>query len=352
MGDVGRDIGMTRYFCTYFDCHYLPRGLALYRSLQRTCPSFELWVLCLDMVCHRVLTELKLPGMHLIPLEELEQDDRRLCDAKRTRSRIEYYFTCSPCLPSFVLNHHAYVDRITYLDADLYFFRDPSDLFDEIELASIAIIPHRFHPAFLDREQFGVYNVGWVSFRRDEPGMACLSMWRDQCLEWCYARCEDDRFADQKYLDRWPAKFPNVAVVQHKGANLAPWNVANYHISHNGDEVCVENEPLIFFHFHYLKQVNKWVYNPGLAEYNTSLVRILRTHIYVPYIHALRDAEAEIRAVLPSEYRLRREDLVNSAEESDGHSRWAVPGVVQYMRRVGSFWYRVISGEYVVVLPQ
>lgn len=290
--------------------------------------------------------------MHLISLEELEKTDRQLCAVKDTRSLLEYYFTCTPCLPWFVLSHHAYVDRITYLDADLYFFRDPSELFDEIEHSSIAIIPHRFHPTFLDREQFGIYNVGWVSFRRDEPGMACLSMWREQCLAWCYVQCEADRFADQKYLDRWPANFSNVAVIQHKGANLAPWNVANYHLQHTGSGVRVENEPLIFFHFHYLKQVNKWVYNPGLAEYKTSLVRVLRNHIYVPYIRALRDAEAEIHAVLTPDRTQGREPRKDLAAKSGVHPGWTVSGAVHSVRTVLGFWRGVVVGDYVVVMHE
>lgn len=351
MGVECQGTRMTRYFCTYFDRNYLTRGLALYRSIQRTCPSFELWILCLDTSCYRVLSDLKLPGMHLIPLEELEKNDRQLYAVKGTRSLLEYYFTCSPCLPSFVLSQHAYVDRITYLDADLYFFRDPSDLFDEIEPSSIAIIPHRFHPTFVDREQFGIYNVGWVSFRRDEPGMACLSTWRAQCLDWCYVRSEVDRFADQKYLDRWPASFANVAVVQHKGANLAPWNVANYHIRHDGSGVCVDNEPLIFFHFHYLKQVNKWVYNPGLAEYKTSLIRVLRNHIYVPYIRALREAEAEIHAVLPPEHPHGCQKR-GGVEVPEAHCRPMGTGIAHSVRKFVGFWRGIVVGDYVVVMHE
>jgi hypothetical protein len=340
---------MTRYFCTYFDRNYLARGLALHRSLQRTCPSFELWVLCLDAVCHKALSELRIPKMHLISLEELEESDRQLYAVKSTRSRIEYYFTCSPCLPLFVLSHHMYVDQITYLDADLYFFRDPSDVFDEIGYSSIAIIPHRFHPTFVDREQFGIYNVGWISFRRDESGKACLSKWREQCLDWCYVRCEADRFADQKYLDRWPSDFSNVVEIQHKGANLAPWNVSNYHLLHTESGVYVEKAPLIFFHFHYLKQVNKWVYNPGLSEYKTSLARVLRNYIYVPYIHALRDAEAEVQAVLPAGDIRSREDWGDSTDESEAHSRGTVSGIAHSIKNVVGFWRGVVAGDYVVV---
>ena len=343
---------MTRHFCTYFDRNYLARGLALYRSLHRTCPSVELWVLCLDMECYQVLLALRLPDMHLISLAELERHDSQLRAVKGTRSLLEYYFTCSPCLPSFVLSRHAQVNQITYLDADLYFFRDPSGVFDEIGDASIAIIPHRFHPAFVDREQFGIFNVGWVSFRRDETGLACLARWREQCVDWCYARCEADRFGDQKYLDQWPTAYSNVAVVQHKGANLAPWNVLNYRLYHNGSDVCVESEPLIFFHFHYLKQVNAWVYNPGLAEYKTPLSRILRSHVYAPYIRALQSAEVEIRRVRPSSSESGRLHQSEEDEILDMWRRWTVCGVLQSVSDVARLWYRIVAGDYLVVRPE
>ncbi len=66
---------MTRYFCTYFDRNYLPRGLALYRSLQRHCPDFQLWVLCMDRICYEVLTTLGLPGVHAIALDDYENGE-------------------------------------------------------------------------------------------------------------------------------------------------------------------------------------------------------------------------------------------------------------------------------------
>jgi len=64
-----------RYFCTYFDLNYLPRGLALYRSLLRTCPRFRLWILCMDDGCYDTLTRLHLPHVEVISLEEFERGE-------------------------------------------------------------------------------------------------------------------------------------------------------------------------------------------------------------------------------------------------------------------------------------
>ncbi|MDH4242065.1 MAG: hypothetical protein OEW48_21090, partial [Phycisphaerae bacterium] len=201
-------------------------------------------------------------------------------------------------------------------------------------------------------EQFGIYNVGWVSFRRDEAGLTCLARWREQCLDWCYARYEADRFGDQKYLDRWPAIYSNVAVVQHKGANLAPWNVSNYRLYHDGSGVWVENEPLIFYHFHYLKQVHAWVYNPGLAEYKTPLGGILRSHVYVPYIRALQDAEADIQSVHSLTCDRGQVHRRASDKTSAAPRRWTVPSVYQSVSGIIRFWYRVVVGDYVIVRPE
>lgn len=283
-----------RYFCTYFDRRYLPRGLALYQSLVSRCPSFQLWVLCMDQETHSVLTKLRLPNIHLVSLESFEKDDQELLNAKKNRSLIEYYFTCSPSLPIYVLNIRTEIDIITYLDADLYFFSDPAPIFEEMRNASVTIIEHRFPPELRRLEKFGIYNVGWVSFRRDVQGLACLNRWRRQCLEWCHDRVEGSRYADQKYLDDWPTRFQRVVVSQQKGANLAPWNVSNYRIRADGSDVRVDEHPLMFFHFQGFKRVNRWLYDPNLSMYKARASRPVRRLIVEPYIQALSDVTKQI----------------------------------------------------------
>jgi hypothetical protein len=278
------------YFCTYFDRNYLPRGLALYRSLREQCPEFRLWVLCLDEETHAALASLSLPEVEPIQLQAFESGDEPLAEAKQNRSRVEYCFTCTPSLPLYVLNHWPEVDLITYLDADLFFFASPAPLFEEMGTGSIAIIGHRLAPGLRRREVYGIYNVGWLSFRRDAEALACLSWWRAKCIEWCYARLDDGRYADQKYLNDWPSRFQNVVVLQHKGANVALWNVENYRLQCRGaDTVMVDEKPLIFFHFSNISRFGPWLYDPGWVGYGMTSSRILRRRIYNPYIRCLDD---------------------------------------------------------------
>ncbi len=287
------------HFCTYFDHHYLPRGLALYRSLRRHCPSFKLWVLCMDRASYDVLSRLGLSDIHLIGLGEFERGDEPLLTAKQNRTLIEYYFTCTPSLPLYIFNTHPKVDIITYLDADLFFFEDPAPLFDELGHSSIAIVEHRFSPHLGDFECFGIYNVSWLSFRRDDRSFACLHWWRERCIEWCYDRCEDGRFADQKYLDSWPSRFEGVVVLRHKGANLGPWNLANYTIRGDEDRLWVDEQPLIFFHFHGLKQMNALLYDTNLSHYGVRPSACIRRRIYGLYIRTLLDVTREVSPMMP-----------------------------------------------------
>ena len=273
-----------RYFCTYFDRHYLARALVLYDSLKRHGGEFRLWMLCMDEESYAALAKLRLREINLIRLDELERNDAPLRQAKSNRSLLEYYFTCTPSLPLFILNHNPDVDLITYLDSDLYFFSSIEPLFDEIGNKSIAIIAHRFTEEFRKWEWNGIYNVGWVTFRRDNNGLACLEWWRARCIEWCYDRIEGNRFADQKYLDDWPARFQNVIVLQHKGANLAAWNIKNYELTLRDGTIFVDDQPLIFFHFHAFKQLGGWIYDTQLAKYKAIPSDIVVRNIFAPYL--------------------------------------------------------------------
>ena len=281
------------HFCTYFDCNYLTRGLALYQSLRTHCRQpFVLWTLCFDDESYAILSRLALDGMRLISRADFEIDDTALAAARGNRSAVEYYWTCSPSLPLYLFRQYPSIDLITYLDADLFFFSDPQPIFDELGDRSILIVGHRYAQAHAHyTETSGIYNVGLMSFRRDAAGLECLHWWRERCNEWCYARFEDGKYGDQKYLDDWPERFTGVVVLQHPGAGLAPWNIERYHLENAADDgILVDGVPLIFFHFHALKVISTQTVVPTIGGYNLSYTALAR--IFIPYLEALRQTAA------------------------------------------------------------
>src|SRR5580704_12067366 len=108
---------VRRCFCTMFDSGYLPRGLALYRSLSRHSPASILYVLCIDTAAYREMERLGLPNVVIIELRELEADDAALVASKANRTLAEYCFTCTPALCLYVFRRYVEPEMLTYLDA-------------------------------------------------------------------------------------------------------------------------------------------------------------------------------------------------------------------------------------------
>ena len=285
-----------RYFCTLFDSGYLLKGLAMLHSLARYCPGTVVYVLCMDAQTQHILEKMQLPFVRCIPLSAVE--DEALLKAKADRGVAEYCWTLSPCLPWYVMQQHPEIDFITYVDADLLFYSDVQPLFDEIGNASIAIIEHRFTPRLKDREVNGRFCVEWVSFRRDEQGMVCLSRWREQCIAWCYYRLEDGKMGDQKYLDEWPGLYSACHILQHPGAGIAPWNYAQYRfVKDTAGNITVQGAPLIFYHFHQFQLLDNGQFD-RLSTFYTSECKEPAA-VYEVYEANLTGRLQEVRAWVP-----------------------------------------------------
>ena len=284
-----------RYYVTYFDSNYLSRGLVMYRSLLRHGGAFHLWIICFDDLVYDLLTKLGLENVTLIPLNRFE--DEELLRIKPQRSRVEYCWTCTPSTALYVLNTEPHVDAITYLDADLMFFASPEPIFAEAKDASILLTEHRYLPEFNQSRDSGIYNVQFMTFRRNSEGLRALNWWRDRCIEWCFARVEDNKFGDQKYLDDWPDRFSGVHILQHPGAGVAPWNSAQYAFEKIDNKVYVENQPLIFYHFHALKI---YPFNIGYSCGIYPIPLKVRNCIYSLYFQEIGKAYQSIRTLDPN----------------------------------------------------
>jgi hypothetical protein len=285
-----------KYFCTLFDCGYLIKGLVMLDSLHKNCPNALVYVLCMDEDTQNLLGKLELPYVRLIPLKEIETIE--LLEVKKDRGVAEYCWTLSPCFPWYLMQTYRDIDLITYLDADLHFYSSVQPLFDEIADSSVAIIEHRFTPRLMNNLVNGRFCVEWVSFRRDEEGMACLNRWRKQCIEWCYYRLEDGRMGDQKYLDEWPTLYKSCHILQNVGAGVAPWNYAQYSFGKNlAGGLTVNNLPMVFYHFHQFQLLKNGKFD-RLSSFYTSEVPEPEL-IYLEYEKALIYQLSKVRKLSP-----------------------------------------------------
>ncbi|HYJ38762.1 MAG TPA: hypothetical protein VEV87_09100 [Chitinophagaceae bacterium] len=279
-------------FCTLFDSNYLTRGVALYESLERVCPSFHLYVVTFDDRSYDYLVKAKPP--HLTPISLSQFEDKELLQVKASRSAAEYCWTCTPsvilyCLDSFGL------DSCTYIDADMIFYSNPKVLLDEMAGNSILLTEHRYTKEY--DQPNGIYCVQFLCFKNDERGRKALTWWRERCIEWCYARLEDGKFGDQKYLDDWLDRFQGVHILEHLGGGVAPWNVQQYSIIKTHPPLMKEMKsgkefPLVFFHYHGLKFFTNNVVSCSGSMYQLS--DEVKNHFYFPYIETLQRIEKKL----------------------------------------------------------
>jgi hypothetical protein len=262
------------HYVTLFDSSFLPQGLALHRSMIRHAGNFTLWILCVDDIAYSVLSRLALDKVRLLMLSDVETDELR--SVKPGRSRGEYCWTLTPFAPRFVFEAEPTVRRVTYLDADLWFRRSPAPIFQELDAAGkhVLITDHAYAPEYDQSEEYGQYCVQFMTFVRNH-GEVVRKWWEQRCIEWCFAKIENGKFGDQKYLDDWPERFPkDVHVLQHQEWTLAPWNSIRFPYS-----------GAIFHHFHGLRLVDDE--NFVLADYYAVPPKVFK-YVYIPYLTDLK----------------------------------------------------------------
>lgn len=276
-------------YCTYFDSGYLPRALTLIDSIRSQGDFSEIWVLCLDDASFEYLNTVKITGVNTFSLQHLEVIEPRLIKAKETRSRVEYIFTVGPTFHQHVLQN--YVDEgqvLVYLDADLYFFDDPSLVLQAMGKNSVGIIEHRYTKRLNKKlQKYGRFNVGWAGFRNDHAGQKVMNWWAERCLEWCFdAPQSDGKYADQGYLN-WFPDFEGVIILNSAGFNLAPWNTSSHHVSYRSTKVQADDSPLVFFHFHGIRETKNWFITSQLV-YRSPATKALIKNVYIPYLVRLQ----------------------------------------------------------------
>jgi len=284
---------VTTRFCTLFDHRYAIRGLAMLASLEDYLgPRDEIIILAIDPETERLLQRLKRPSWRIVTIADLS--DQELLTLESTRPRREFCWTCTPALSAWMVRNGGRGDIVVYLDADLMFFADPRVLIGELgDSGAILIHEHRYSPERKDWIAVsGRFNVGFVAFRVGEEARACVERWRKQTIACCENDPQKGLCGDQGYLDEWPARYPNLRVMQNIGAGVAPWNISQYELGSCKGAPTVNHAPMIFYHYHALRIVTAG--SLGLVAvvpaFGYGMARQVRSALYRPYLRRLRKA--------------------------------------------------------------
>ncbi|MFN9546444.1 MAG: glycosyl transferase [Cyanobacteriota bacterium] len=216
-------------FCTHFDRHYLPQGLALLASIERHAPGMRLWVLALDSRCHQLLSALHHPSLRVLALTEVETPELRQARANRAWS--EYCWTLKPFLPQLVGERDGEADVVIYIDSDCWLPGPVGPLLERFEASAAAcmITPHAFSRHRDATAVAGIYCAQFMPFRQNADGLAILRWWQERCLERCSGVHGQGPLGDQGYLNDWPERFgKQVFVLDQPERTLAPWNIERF----------------------------------------------------------------------------------------------------------------------------
>ena len=151
------------HFVTLFNFNYLPQGLAMINSLKSD-SKFTIWVICLDEKIFNFLSDKKIKNVNLIKLQELEKFIKY--DYKKSRSFLEYCWLLTPFSIKYILENVPDIKEVTYIDADIFFFKKIDPLLVEFQNSNkdIYIQLHDFEMQNVSFSKNGKFIVQFLTF--------------------------------------------------------------------------------------------------------------------------------------------------------------------------------------------
>ena len=249
-------------FCTVLSQKRLIQAVACYLSLSNVVKDPKVYVLCVDDRSYNFIKKFNLDNVVLVKINQLNRRD--IIEIKKTRKLNQYCWTLKPVFINYILEHNSNIDRLIYMDSDLFFLQNPEIIINNQPDSSVLISDGKiFLPKnsseFVNfvQNKTGNYNSGFIIFKRDINGIACVKWWDKMCIESCSQNPENNTFGDQKYLDDMPALFDNVGEITTPGVNIGHWNYQKYRFTIENDEIMVNNYKLIVYHFSGFRIINE-----------------------------------------------------------------------------------------------
>lgn len=239
----------VNHFCTITTASHLYKVYALAESLQQF-GECTLHVLVVDAGQQPAFNGCRFYGLQEIAGTPVAQT----IIAKYKGNSNKLRWSLKPVMLQWLLKQKA-IDRVIYLDNDLFFYSAWQFMFELLQTHSLLLTPHYYkHDPTREQNWFeanfrvGLYNAGFVGASRQATGT--LQWWAESCAYRCEKNAWRGLFDDQKYLDLVPVMEEKAHVLRHKGCNVAGWNQELCPRIKSGNDVLIDGKfPVVFIHF-------------------------------------------------------------------------------------------------------
>lgn len=251
---VAGNVGRTCCY-TSFSYSYLSRARILAQSLRRAHPDWAIHAVIVDTVPDDLDEATALADFDAV----VEASSLRLPRFRSWLFKHDIVEACTAVKGQMMVELlEAGFAKVVYLDPDIAVFHPLDGITSRLDTASIVLTPHQCEPNVTDMEvgdneltslKYGIFNLGFVAVRNDDPGRAFAAWWARMLHRACYDAVETGIFTDQRYCDLVPGLFDNVFIERDPGYNVASWNLSRRTLRFEGGNLLVNGSPLKFYHF-------------------------------------------------------------------------------------------------------
>lgn len=279
--------------------NYLAHAWSLKKSFLQHNPNAEFFIGILGNESH--CPEMNFDNCYFVN----SLSDSRIEGMVRRYQPFEMNCALKPFFATHILERHSHVQRLIYLDSDMYVFGP----FASLTEAAITLSPHRtkytdYLPepknySIISLNRYGVYNAGYFELQRKAEAFAFLDWWKKLLEHTGYEKPDEHLFSDQLWLNLVHSFFDDVYINKNPGYNVAIWNLIERRVEEKNGTYYVNNQPLVLFHFskYNIEEPDKLVYynEPYLSFTNFPELKT----IYQKYRDGLLEAGYEKYKAIP-----------------------------------------------------
>jgi len=260
-------------FCTIITANYLPKAVALYKSIVRYDANVKLYVLVTENKPTAPLAT-SFEGIEIMYVSDLERYPL-VNELYKKYAHIDLDFfrwSLKPVLINYLLEKK--VTKILYVDCDMFFVNDYQFLFDDLDQSSVLLTPHwknsdplENSESFFELFRSGIFTAGFIGANRQ--AIPALQWWANACHFMMGEHPSLSIHDDQRYLDIFPVYFEGIKIIRHQGCTVGAWSYEHCKRTLVNNEVLINNKyPIIFIHFDNMlvSQILKG-YDPLLLPY-------------------------------------------------------------------------------------